>query len=507
MRDKRKKRSSRNLKISTRISMSTIFGIIIPVVIVMILSTFFLNSITSYFNFSAVTTNSYSMLNQIQWNQTMSSISNELISADSKEVKYRKVDDYVTELEKLGIQVYIEENGEAFYATTDKSAILEMADGILPVNTGRNTNYFADNGMLIINHAKTDDLQYLVIIVSKDYTVNDVSDRHMPQSFRSLVFGKTGMVILIIVIIFMLSTAVLSFITSRTISEPIKKLAHGANEIAEGNLDYVIDYESTNEIGQTVTAFNEMTKRLRGSLEKQSEIEQSRKEMIAGVAHDLRTPLTSVKGYVEGLRDGIASTPEMQERYLSTIYASTLSMEKMLDDLLEISRLELGNIELKCEEVRLHRFLDECAEEIAFDLDKKGFSFDYRNQLDENTVVLLDTERFARVMRNIVDNSVKYARKDVPGKVTLSAQDYERSVIISLSDNGIGIAPQQLPHIFETFYRADKARTKVTSGSGIGLAVCKQIVELHGGHIWASGKEGDGLTINISLQKRITTNE
>jgi signal transduction histidine kinase len=504
---KGKKRSSRNLKISTRISITTVFGIIIPVIIVIVLSYALLYSITSYFNVSTVTANSYSMLNQLQWNQTMTSISNELISDESEQVKQEKISDYLTPLEKLGNKIYIEENGAPFYSTSDKDKIVSLVNSILPIDTEKNTNYFAENGMIIVTHAQSEKQRYLVIIVNEKYSVSDVSDRHMPQSFTSLMFGKTGLIILIIVLIFMLSTVALSFITSRTISGPIKQLADGANKIADGNLDFVIDYDSTNEIGQTVSAFNDMTRRLKSSLEKQNEIEKSRKEMIAGVAHDLRTPLTSVKGYVEGLRDGIASTPEMQERYLSTIYSSTLSMEKMLDDLLEISRLELGNIELNREETKLNDFLDDVAEYLAFGFEKRDFDFVYTNTCDEDTVVMLDTERFSRVIRNIADNSVKYAKKGVRGKFELKAQGYDKSVIISLSDNGIGVDAQNLSHIFEVLYRADKARSKVASGSGIGLAVCKQIVELHGGTIWASGKEGDGLCINISLQKKTDSKE
>ena len=496
-----KKRSSKNLKITTRISLATIFGIIIPVAIVLIFSSIFLTSITSYFNFSSVTTGSYSTLNQIQWSQTISSISNELVSDNTEEGKYKKIDGFVTPLEELGAKIYIECNGEPFYSTADKTTVLQEAYAILPVDTEQNTNYFAENGMVIVTHANSENERYLVIIESKKYTVNDISEGYASQNFSSLVFGKTGLVLLLIVLIFIISILALSFITSRTINKPIKKLADGANEIARGNLDYTIDYDSTNEIGQTVQSFNAMSKRLKKSLDEQNRIEQSRKEMIAGVAHDLRTPLTSVKGYVEGLRDGIANTPEKQERYLKTIYASTLSMERMLDDLLAISRLELCNIELNKKTVELGSVLDDCAAEIGFALEKQDYEFVYTNKCERPTYIDLDVERFERVVQNIVSNSLKYAKKDVRGRIELEAQGYKKSVIISLSDNGIGVEPENLTRIFETFYRADKARTKVSDGSGIGLAVCKQIVELHGGHIWATGSEGEGLTILISLEK------
>lgn len=498
---KTKKRSSKNLRIATRITLSSILGIVIPVIIAIVFSYVALHSITSYLNFSTVTSKSYSMLNQIQWSQTMSTISNELISSDSKDVKYSKVSGYLTPLEELGVKVFIECNKEEFYSTTQKGELLDEANSIIKIDENRNINYFGENGMVIVNHAAGKSEQYLIIVSSTDYTVNDISSQNTPQNFSSLVFGKTGVLFLFIILIFILSTTAVSLVTSKTISLPLKRLAQGADEIAKGNLDYKIDYVSTNEIGQTVNAFNAMSERLKESIEDRDRIEQSRKEMIAGVAHDLRTPLTSVKGYVEGLRDGIANTPEKQERYLNTIYDSTAAMEKLLDELLTISRLELGNIELDCEKTSINAFIEECANEIQPVLEKEGFEFVLNNNCAEGDAVMLDNNRFARVIQNIISNSVKYARKDVTGKIVFEAQSYDKSVILSISDNGIGLEGEDISRIFDTFYRADKSRTKVKEGSGLGLSVCKQIVELHGGHIWATKNEKHGITILISLNK------
>ena len=503
-----KKRSSKNLKIGTRITISAVVGILVSVIIVAAFSSVFQYFMASYFGFSTVTTNSYSALNQLQWSQTMMSITNELVSDSSDEHKIKSLEEFVTPLEKLGSAIYIEKDGNAFYATTDKETVVNQAQSIVSVNMQDNANYFGQNGMVIVNHANAANARYTVIITNSDYKVNDVSRRFEPQDITRLLFSKTGIMFLVIAGVFIAAIIIISFITSKTISKPLKELSYGANEIAKGNLDYVIDYDSTNEIGVTVKSFNHMAERLRNSLERQNSIEQSRKEMIAGVAHDLRTPLTSVKGYVEGLRDGIANTPEKQQQYLKTIYSSTLNMEKLLDELLTVSRLELGSIELECKSININSFLDDCADELKIELEEKDFDFAYNNKCDSDFECLIDTERFQRVILNIISNSVKYAKKDVKGKIELSAQTYQKSVIISISDNGIGLEGDNLTKIFESFYRADPARTRTSEGSGIGLSVARQIVELHGGKIWATGKEGKGLTILISLP-RITegTNE
>ncbi len=321
------------------------------------------------------------------------------------------------------------------------------------------------------------------------------------DNINSIFLGKSAIVIVVIAAVFLLSAVVLSFITSSTIIKPIQKLEDGANEFANGNLDYVIDYDSTNEIGITVDAFNEMAARMKTSLEYQNEIQESRKEMIAGVAHDLRTPLTSVKGYVEGLMDGIADTPEKQERYLQTIYNSTLSMEKLLDELLTVSKLEAGKVSLDLQEIKINDFLEDCYNNMHIAIESRGFKFLFNNNCSDETTVLLDSDQFQRVIRNILQNSVRYRRADVDGVIELSAHEYSKNVIISISDNGIGVSPENTAKIFDSFYRDDPARTRVSEGSGLGLYVCKQLVELHDGRIWASGKENKGLTIHISLNK------
>lgn len=501
----KKKRSSKNLKITTRITLTTVLGIVIPVIIVSIFSTVLMSTLASYFNFATVTTNSYSMLNQIQWSQTMSSISNELISADNDDVKLDKIEALVSPLEKLGSKIYIGYNANEFYSTSNKVDVLSSANSIVNIDTSKNLNYFSEDGIVIINHAEIHNGTYLVLITNNDYTVHDASAGYTPEDFTSLVFGKTGLILFIFVMIFSISILVLSLITSRTIVKPLNKLAKGANEIASGNLDYVIDYESTNEIGETVTAFNNMTQRLKSSIIEQKELEKSKKEMIAGLAHDLRTPLTSAKGYVEGLLDGIAKTPEMQERYLKTIYSSTCDLERMTNELLTVSRLELGNIVLNPTDISITAFMDDCASDISMLLEKNDFDFSYIKNCDEKAICSLDVDNFTRVIRNIISNSIKYAREDVKGKIEISIQEYQKSVIITIADNGIGLDSESLPKIFDSMYRADKARSNVRDGSGIGLAICKQIVEMHSGHIWATSQEGEGLAIHISLEKRTDT--
>ncbi len=508
MKKTNKKRSSKNLKINSRIIITAVLAILIPIVIIASFSTVFVQTISSYFNFSSVTTNTYSILNQIQWSQTVWSITSELTDAkDSDEEKKENLESFVSPLEELNSLIYIECDGEVFYASNGDFEIPEKANELVTVDKDENLNYFGYNGLVIVNHTNSDEHSYLVMIVNDDYTVNDLVQRISIKQLTNLILSRTGIIVLIIVLLFALSITIISFITTKTIVKPIRKIAEGADEIAKGNLDYNIEYNSTNELGKTVNSFNEMRLRLKHSIEERNAAEEQRHILVAGIAHDLRTPLTSAKGYAEGLLDGIADTPEKKEKYLKTICQSINSTEKILDDLLTVSQLEIKGYELNLADIFVKDFFDDGIVEIKAMLDEADFDFESECNCTDEAVISIDSDRFARVISNIISNSIKYSRSDVKGKVVFTINEYERSVIIEISDNGIGVDRESLPKIFDTMYRTDPARTKVYSGSGLGLSVCRQIVQLHGGSIWASGGQGEGLSIFISLPKKEKANE
>lgn len=500
---KEKKRSSKNLKISTRIFITAILGIVIPLVLIASFSPIFIYFTGSFFNISSVTTDTYSTINHIQWSQTLGSIASELTDNGSDSEKAEKISEFLAPTEKLGTQIYIEKDGEAFYSTSSGSSILKKASAIVDFDKSQNLNYFGNDGLVIVNHAENDTEHYLIVIVDENYTVNDAGTHYTARDFRNLLLGRTGIITLIIVAVFVLSIVIISLITSRTIVNPIRRISDGADEIARGNLDYEIAYKSKNELGQTVDSFNQMRLRLKNSIEKQNKAEEERKELVAGIAHDVRTPLTSAKGYAQGLRDGIADTPEKQKKYLERICASIDDTEKILNDLLNISRYELKGYKLNRVAVNLKEFIEDGAQEIKELLESNDFDFSLQCSVNEKTKISVDTDAFARVFTNIVMNSVKYAKDDCRGSVRLVVSEYERSIIIELTDNGIGVEKESVAKIFDTMYRTDPARTKVSQGSGLGLAVCKQIVELHGGLIWASSKPGEGLSVFISMPKII----
>ncbi len=498
----KKSKKMRNLNIATRISIATLASIITSVIMIIATIFVFRSLLPDIYGISRVESNEYSIINQLQWAQTISSINRELADNSSDKAIKKNLKGITKSISELGSEIYISKNGKKYFANTDKKTIKAAERSITDTSGKRNIYYFGKNGLVIKSHLNTQNDKFVINIVNTNYTVDDYSQHSSLQSFKLLFTGRSGFMILMALVIIIVSNLIMSLITSRTITAPIKKLSDGANEIAGGNLDYHIDYDSTNEIGVTVKSINDMTDRLKLSIEQQNEMAQSRKEMTAGIAHDLRTPLTSIKGYVEGLKDGIANTPEKQERYLQTIYSSATDMENLLDELLTMSKLESGNTQLDLIKIDINEYLTEYLSEKDYKWKSDNITVKYSEPNTKGKAyVMLDPNRFSRVLNNIISNAVKYSSKARKTVIKISLEIYDKSVIIAISDNGIGINEKSLKHIFEIFYRADQARTRVRDGSGLGLAVCKEIVELHRGHIWATSKEGHGTTIMISLNR------
>lgn len=497
---------TRNFKINTRIIISSVLAIVIPIIILSIAAGIFVFTSSTKYDFSSVSTESYDVINQIQWSQTVSNMIFTLTGKDSEEEKLQAIKETAKGLEDFGSIIYIEKDGAVYYSSVAPEEALKTAASISKIDKNKNSYYYGDEGLVIVNSVKSESGDFTVIAANDTYSSPDSGTNYAPQHIMQRLANNATAVLGVCVATFIAAIIILSLLTSKTIIGPLEKITKGANEIAKGNLDYEIDYQSTNEMGQLAQSFNDMRLRVKESIESKNRADQQQKEMIAGIAHDLRTPLTSIKGYLEGIKDGVADTPEKRARYLETIYDSAVSMEKMLNDLLTLSKLELGTITLNCENVRISDFTPFAAE-LGEELKKEDFDYSIINSTKSDPLLFIDTDRFSRVITNIISNSIKYRRSGVRGKIKLIISEYEHSVIFEIADNGTGVEPKSLTRIFDTLYREDKARSNVNDGSGLGLAVCRQIVELHGGMIWAQSNAEKGLSIFISLPKVADTEE
>jgi len=296
---------------------------------------------------------------------------------------------------------------------------------------------------------------------------------------------------------FALTNIIVSYQFSRRILKPLQHLQSAAAEIRRGNLDQPIAEEGDQEIQALCRDLELMRIKLKDSVHTQLKYEDNRKMLISSISHDLKTPVTSIKGYVEGILDGIANTPDKLERYLKTIASKAHQVDQMIDDLLLYAKLDLNQIPYDFQSTDIEEYLLFCIHESEPELENNHIKISFHHELLQKQQVLLDQVRMKRVIMNILDNSRKYMDKD-QGKITILLRDTLSSVIIELHDNGSGISEGDLPHIFDRFYRSDATRSK---GSGLGLAIAKQIIEGHHGSVWAISQGKVGTSIMISLSK------
>jgi len=298
----------------------------------------------------------------------------------------------------------------------------------------------------------------------------------------------------------------LMFWIYRSILRPLNRLRVGMNQIKEGDLDYSVQTETKDEIGQICEDFEEMRIRLKEQIESRLQYEEDIKELISNISHDLKTPLTAIKGYSEGLIDGVAVTPEKQEKYLKTIFTKANDMSTLVDELALYAKIDCNTIPYSFKEINLQEYFDDCIEDLSLDLEVKNIEIKYENDINQETYVVADAEQLKRVINNIIGNAVKYIDKN-KGIIQIRIHEVGNYVQIEIEDNGIGIPHTDIPFIFDRFYRADASRNSKKGGSGLGLAISKKIIEDHSGKIWAKSEPGNGTTIIFTLKKSLKNDD
>ena len=286
----------------------------------------------------------------------------------------------------------------------------------------------------------------------------------------------------------------------RSIAVPLVKLKKATQNIKEGNLDFVLDVEGKDEFSELCQDFEEMRRRLKESTEEKSLIEKENRELISNISHDLKTPITAVKGYVEGIMDGVADTPEKMDRYVRTIYNKTNEMDHLINELTFYSKIDTNRIPYTVNKLNVEDYFEDCSEEVGLELETRGIELVYANYVEKDVMVIADGEQIRRVIHNIISNAIKYMDKP-KGIIQIRIKDVGDFIQIEIEDNGKGIGPKDLPYIFDRFYRTDVSRNSSKGGSGIGLSIVKKILEDHGGKVWATSRLGIGTIMYFVLRK------
>ncbi len=306
-----------------------------------------------------------------------------------------------------------------------------------------------------------------------------------------------------LILALVLTNVTLSYFMSKRILNPIQKISVAAENIKQGNLNFTMRAEGRDELSQLINTFESMRAQLKESIRLREKYEQNRRELIANISHDLKTPITSILGYIEGIQEGIAGDPKKQKKYLDTINSKAIYMNHLIEELALLSRLDVNRESFQFENINISRFMNDYIDEIEDDLHESGIQL-IINDTVSDPFIDMDRNKIIRVLENIMTNSVKYLNNR-NGEISIHLTDNEKVVDIAITDNGPGIPEEYLTSIFDRFYRLDASRSD--RGSGLGLAISKKIVEAHGGTIWAKNNPSGGLTIHFTLKKKDDEND
>lgn len=384
--------------------------------------------------------------------------------------------------------------GEELYYTGNKAAaelifpeLPDYGDGDLSENSGLYFDEF-DKYVKQVDFLFPDGAEGSAFVVTK---ANSLISRHL----------LVDMFVAILVILIFTSLMLTRWIHS-SVFKPINELNVAMRMIQEGNFEYALQTDAKGEIGDLYRDYEDMRLRLKESAEEKLEHEKQNRELISNISHDLKTPITAIKGYVEGIMDGVADTPEKMDKYIKTIYNKANDMDRLINELTVYSGIDNNRIPYNFHRINVADYFGDCVEEVGMDLEQRGINLNYSNLAQPDTIVIADPEQMKKVINNIISNSIKYMDKS-KGTIDIRILDELDSIRVEIEDNGKGIAQKDLSKIFERFYRTDASRNSAQGGSGIGLSIVKKIIEDHGGYIWATSKEGEGTCMHFVLRKYI----
>ncbi len=317
---------------------------------------------------------------------------------------------------------------------------------------------------------------------------------------RFLGIGTLGIIVAILLSIGGIYEVFFLWRLEKQVFNPIDKLKKGVEEIAKGNYNVQVECDVLNDITLLVASFNGMARQLLESEKLKAEYEENRKTLIANISHDLKTPMTSIQGYIEAILERADLDAADRDKYLRIIYNNTAYMNRLIDDLFLFSKLDLAKLEFQFETIGVRNFMNDLMGEFRLELEEKEIRLDYADYLEDDCPVSIDRKRIHQAVRNIIGNAIKYGPEN---GLAIRAALYRRDgqVWLELHDNGPGIPEDKLPFIFDRFYRIDPERTKSkdTISTGLGLAIARELVEAHGGSIAVTSAPGAGSCFTIGL--------
>lgn len=334
---------------------------------------------------------------------------------------------------------------------------------------------------------------FVVFLIPKSEVLQNTSKDKATYVFLPMAAGiLLSLVILIFRVVY----------CKHRILQPLKEISASAKGIIAGNYDLEVlraywKNINENEVGDLSYVFELMRDELKSKQIREEALKKSQKEMISCISHDLKTPISTIKAYSEGLRDHIAKNPQQQQEYIGIIINKTNLLIGMINELLECSTAQLNQLDINREELYFRNFFNPLMDEIKIYVKQNGFDFSYTCKLPD-LLVSIDKKRITEVIYNLVENSMKYMNHE-DGRIVIEAEREEKVILVQVRDNGPGISVDDIPYVFDMFYRAEKSRSSSIPGSGLGLSICKYIINQHGGEINCKSASKKGCEISFTI--------
>lgn len=312
---------------------------------------------------------------------------------------------------------------------------------------------------------------------------------HTPIYEVTNVISEVHRIVIISMIIAFIGAFILLWIVSKKISKPLKQLSMGAREISNGKFNYHIDLKEEGELGQVISTFNQMTKKL-------DKIEKNRKSFIAALAHELKSPLTIIKGYTQAIVDKTIRTDD-QDKYLNIILDESHRLNNLITNLLDVQKMETGKYPIQKSRFNIKELIGSIL--ISYEERIKSMDMELHLDLQENIFVMADKDAIKQVIINLLENSFKF--KKINPKIYISTKGNKNKCIVTIQDNGVGIEKENIPNIWDEFYKEDKSRNRKNKGSGLGLYIVKKIIHIHKEEISIDSELGKGTIFKFTLNK------
>lgn len=400
---------------------------------------------------------------------------------------------------KSALSQLAEKNQITLQVYQGQNLLQEFGNGTIPSHTQLEQSLAALQGEGTVSNGSFDLYGQRISVGDANYQIH-VYNPVVTLSNHNLKVWAAGigffMIVALLFIIF-LTNRFLTWFVFRRISDPLKTLAEGVHQIRDGNLTHRMDYQEKDEFQPICEDFNEMAERLRASVEQSQKEEESRKELLASISHDVRSPLTSIRAYVEGLLDGVADTPEKQRAYLSTIQTKTVEIDEMVRKLFLFSKMELGEYPYSPERLHAAKEIADFLQASAEEYRRRGLEIQ-TGPLPQDAIIEADPTCFHSILVNLLDNSAKYKEKKT-GTVSITGGKDGQDMLLYVDDDGPGVPTEALPKLFDVFYRSDPSRKNPNQGSGLGLAIVAKTMERMGGTIRAENLPKGGLRMVLRI--------